>query len=135
MGNNLGKLVKNKRLEAGLSLRQLAKLVGVSHTEIARIESGERECPSLKILTSLADVLRVPGVQILEIAGYGKILKKYDRGDANGVYVQQNRYYDEGFNEGYLGAIRDMLTIKGPKAFCIWFFEKDNSKGKDNGSN
>ena len=43
---NVGKLITDAREKKGISKNQLAELCGVSHTEIARIESGEREVPN-----------------------------------------------------------------------------------------
>ena len=47
---NVGKLITDAREKKGISKNQLAELCGVSHTEIARIESGEREVPNPKTL-------------------------------------------------------------------------------------
>ena len=42
----LGVYVREKRQEKKLSIRKLAELAGISHTEIKRIEDGTRKQPS-----------------------------------------------------------------------------------------
>lgn len=47
MKNNymiLAEIIKNRRIALGYSLRNLANEVGISHTELVRIENGNRQC-------------------------------------------------------------------------------------------
>jgi len=37
-----GKTIRRARIEAELSVRSLANLIGISHTHLTRIENGER---------------------------------------------------------------------------------------------
>ena len=67
----LGEFIKNRRNELKMSRNALGMKVGISHTEVHRIETGERKQPSLKVLCALADALGVPQEDILKIAGYG----------------------------------------------------------------
>ena len=46
MKNNymiLAEIIKNRRIALGYSLRNLANEVGISHTELVRIENGNRQ--------------------------------------------------------------------------------------------
>ena len=47
MKTKVGELVQKGREEQNLSMRQLAELAKVSHSDISRIESGEREVGQL----------------------------------------------------------------------------------------
>ena len=73
----IGKYLRDRRNTKGLSMRELAELTGVSHTEIYRIESGQREYPSIRILMSLGKALEIPDEELLRLAGY----KSEDDGD------------------------------------------------------
>lgn len=50
---NVGALIKNYRLKAGLSQRQLAAKVGVTFPHISKIEAG-RETASVELLERIA---------------------------------------------------------------------------------
>jgi len=73
----IGKYLRDRRNAKGLSMRELAEKSGVSHTEIFRIESGQRDFPSMRVLVSLGKALEVPDDEILRMAGY----KSEDEGD------------------------------------------------------
>ena len=46
----LGELLKKKRNELGYSLREVAYEMGMSHTELSNIESGDRKAINLNVL-------------------------------------------------------------------------------------
>ena len=66
----LGEFMKNRRNELDMSRNQLANKAGISHTEVHRIETGERKQPSLKVLCAIADALNMPQEELLKVAGY-----------------------------------------------------------------
>jgi len=72
--NKIGKLIKEKREKRKLSQRKLAELANVSHTEISRIESGERKRPAPYILRRIAPHLGVEYEKLLEAAGYEELM-------------------------------------------------------------
>ncbi len=72
----LGEYVRERRLAKEWSKRALAEKSGISHSEIHRIENGERTNPSVPVLNALAEALGVPKDDIWRIAGY-----KADDGD------------------------------------------------------
>jgi len=74
--NSFGDLIKDRRLSKGWSKRALAEKAGISHSEVHRIEIGERVNPSLPVLNALAEALGVPKDDLLRLAGY-----KSDEGD------------------------------------------------------
>lgn len=68
--NELGIFIKNKRTEKRLSIRRLAELANISHTEVKRIEDGLRKQTSPQVLRSIASALCVPYEDLLAAAGY-----------------------------------------------------------------
>lgn len=66
----LGNFVKERREAKGWSKRRLATEADISHTEVHRIESGERQSPSVPVLSALGEALGVPKEEMLRVAGY-----------------------------------------------------------------
>lgn len=67
--NRLGDFIREKRNELGLSRSALAASAGISHTELRRIETGERKEPSGSNLRAIATALGISTQEIFEIAG------------------------------------------------------------------
>jgi transcriptional regulator with XRE-family HTH domain len=65
---NLGDYLKEQRVAARLSLRQLAELAGVSNPYLSQIERGLRR-PSAEVLQQIAKALRISGEQLYIRAG------------------------------------------------------------------
>ena len=68
--SKVGETIRERRLAKGMSKRQLAELAGISHSEVHRIENGERQNPSVPMLIALANALGIPQDDILVLAGY-----------------------------------------------------------------
>lgn len=66
----VGDFIKERRIAKEWSKRALAEKAGISHSEVHRIENGERANPSAALLNSIADALGVPKDEMLRIAGY-----------------------------------------------------------------
>ena len=66
--DSLGDYLKEQRLGARLSLRQLADQVGVSNPYLSQIERGLRK-PSAEVLNQLARALRISAEQLYVRAG------------------------------------------------------------------
>ncbi|MFC6152890.1 helix-turn-helix domain-containing protein [Nocardioides yefusunii] len=64
----VGEYLKEQRLAAKLSLRQLAELAGVSNPYLSQIERGLRK-PSAEVLQQLAKALRISAEQLYVQAG------------------------------------------------------------------
>lgn len=73
----LGELLKKKRNELGYSLREVAYEMGMSHTELSNIESGERKSINLNILYNLCDYLELDLKELLDNAEYFNKNKEY----------------------------------------------------------
>lgn len=68
--NNLAIFIKERREKLNISKRKLSELSNVSHTEIQRLENGQRKNPSPPLLKSIANALNVRYEDIMEAAGY-----------------------------------------------------------------
>ena len=61
----IGEYISSERQKQGISIRGLSKLTGVSHSEINKIESGERTTPSPYHLKAIADALGINQIECL----------------------------------------------------------------------
>ena len=68
--NEIGKALRERRLEKGLTMREVAAKAGISHTEVFRIESGERIRSSTPILLAIGEALGLSNDAVLRMAGY-----------------------------------------------------------------
>ena len=66
---NLGRILKQRRLMIPLTLRELAKISGISSSHLGRIERGERY-PSASVLRKLAKPLSFEEGELFSLAGY-----------------------------------------------------------------
>ena len=71
MKTKVGELVQKGREERNLSMRQLAELAKVSHSDISRIESGEREVPNPKVLRKISKYIGVNYNDLMYASGLG----------------------------------------------------------------
>ena len=67
--NSVGRVIKQRRLMAELTLSQLSARSGVSTSHLGRIESGDR-FPSASVLRKLAKPLGVSEVELFSFVGY-----------------------------------------------------------------
>lgn len=65
---SLGEYLKDQRVTAQMSLRQLADLTGVSNPYLSQIERGLRR-PSAEVLQQIAKALRISAEQLYVQAG------------------------------------------------------------------
>lgn len=88
---NLAAFLLHHRTIRKLSARKLGELSGISHTEIHRIENGERLHPSPAVLKALAGALEVPFEDFMAAAGYLEKSLPESFLDANGLDEQELR--------------------------------------------
>lgn len=55
----LGATLQYLREQRGLSLRELARLAGIDHAYIYRLENGDKESPSTEVLAKLTRALKL----------------------------------------------------------------------------
>lgn len=68
---SVGTMIAKAREKKGLSKRELSRIAGISDTELARIESGEREIPNPKTLRKISQCLDVNYNDLMYAAGLG----------------------------------------------------------------
>ena len=68
--SEIGEYLFKIRQEQQISIRYLAKLTGISHSEINKIENGERTTPSPLNLKAIATVLGINQIECFKKAGY-----------------------------------------------------------------
>lgn len=74
--NQLGKFIRQKRKELGLSLREFAEMCEISHSYLDNLEkgwdarSGKPISPTIETLQKLASGLKISLIEILRIGGF-----------------------------------------------------------------
>ncbi|MEL1135677.1 helix-turn-helix transcriptional regulator [Desulfitobacterium sp. THU1] len=66
----LGDYLSVHRTAQKISIRKLATLANLSHTEIYRLENGERKHPSPSVLKAIALALHLNYYELMRVAGY-----------------------------------------------------------------
>ena len=67
---DLGNYIKEKRIQAGLSYKELSIMTGISDTSLQRMETGKTGMPRWENLCSIAKALRFHPFEIMQTAGY-----------------------------------------------------------------
>ena len=80
--NNLfGAFLRDKRNQKGLTLRELAQKIGVSHSYLSNVEKGKKLPPNNKVLLEIANVLTLDTESrrlLFDIAAETKELNRND---------------------------------------------------------
>ena len=66
----LGKILRERRIELGLSKNKLAQYVGISQPEVTRIENGIRTIPNIVTLIYFCEVLDLDFIELLKVTGF-----------------------------------------------------------------
>lgn len=66
----LGYILREKRVEKGLSKNKLAQLVGISQPEVTRIENGIRTVPNIITLINMCEILDIDFINLLKVTGF-----------------------------------------------------------------
>ncbi|MEU4194852.1 helix-turn-helix transcriptional regulator [Kribbella sp. NPDC026611] len=66
----LPQIIKNRRVELGLSASELARRAGVQKSTISRLEAGERQTPKADILMAIARVLGLSNTDLFVAADW-----------------------------------------------------------------
>ena len=103
---SLGDYLKEQRVTARLSLRQLAEQAGVSNPYLSQIERGLRK-PSAEVLQQIARALRISAEQLYIRAG---ILSLEDLGDATERSVELAVLADPGLSERQKQSLLDVYA-------------------------
>lgn len=66
----LREILKERRIEKGLSKNKLAQYVGISQPEVTRIENGIRTIPNIVTLIYFCEVLDLDFIELLKVTGF-----------------------------------------------------------------
>jgi len=108
--NNLGRFIAEHRMARNLSLRKLAEIANLSHTEICRIENGTRKHPSPLVLKSIAAALGANFTEIMEAAGYI---------NGSSPYSPEPTLNTDGLTEQEVEEVRDFINFLRNKRIKI----------------
>lgn len=64
---SLGELIKKFRKSKKMSVYDVAKFVGISHSYLTQIENGKRKNPDIEILSKISVFLNLPVEEIINI--------------------------------------------------------------------
>lgn len=88
----IGGYIKEKRIEKGMSQRELAAAAGLSNAEISRIESGLRKQPSPDVLKSISAALNIFCENLYAVAGYIDRQSDLDTPVQSTPVINENNY-------------------------------------------
>lgn len=71
MKQSLAELISSARKDKNISMRELARLSGITNSEISKIESGKRSTPKLKTLKAICRYLDICYEECLYILNLG----------------------------------------------------------------
>jgi transcriptional regulator with XRE-family HTH domain len=105
--NNLGKILKHRRVTVPLTLQELGAMSGVSTTHLGRIERGER-FPSARTLQRIAKPLGFEEEELFTLAGY---LSPHVLSVAEGY-----QHYRDGALDPYVAAVLSQEPVETQRA-------------------
>ncbi|WBL15233.1 helix-turn-helix domain-containing protein [Sutcliffiella sp. NC1] len=105
---SFGEILKEKRMERGLSLRQLSEISNIEASYINRLEKGDRENPGFSTVCALAKALNVSGDEILNSFGYEQ-LGSNQKSEVTEVDSLIQGYITEVDAKGYIPRIISLL--------------------------
>jgi transcriptional regulator with XRE-family HTH domain len=68
----LGRFIREQRLLARMSVREMARMANISNAYLSQVERGMHE-PSIRVLKALAGVLEIPVENLLRFGGGGHL--------------------------------------------------------------
>lgn len=71
LNDTLGRVIKKKRLQLGMTLRELAAKAGVHHATIDRIETDQFKVVDPSTLVKIAEALHLDQLYLLSLNGAG----------------------------------------------------------------
>ncbi len=101
---NLGEMIRNARLSAGMSARELARAVGLSHSYVSQVEMGGITAPSPGVLKRMSVELDSLDYRYLLVAA-GYISRADELGDS--VEEASNKQHDNRFKNNKLEDAHD----------------------------
>jgi transcriptional regulator with XRE-family HTH domain len=101
MNNTLGEFIKSIREERNISVRALAKVIGISHNYLNNIEKGYDPRTKKEI---------IPSIETLEVISKGLGLQLSDLLHLTGYIKDGTKSVDEAFDENIKNEIRELAA-------------------------
>lgn len=101
---DLGEFIADHRIAKKLSSRKLAEIANISHTEIHRLENGERKKPSPPVLKAIANALGVSFEEIMQAAGYMEDKLPLP-------VIKASIFYTEDLNDQEISEVRNFIEF------------------------
>lgn len=111
---NFGQYIKNKRLEKGMSLRDLAGKIGISPSYMSDIEKGRRSAPNKEKIDKIAEILFYSEEDIEMLYDLAGLSKNYISTDLSSYVMESKdvRYFlRTSKNRGDDGLLEDINYI------------------------
>ncbi|MCY7485421.1 helix-turn-helix domain-containing protein [Paenibacillus alvei] len=106
--SDFGQFIKKARESKSMSVTSVAEQVGINHSHLSRVESGDRNPPKMPTLVKLAKVLNVPIATMLEKAGVVEDVGLEEANRLASYYVS-----DEEINNSILKSIKQFTDDEG----------------------
>ena len=122
----LGRLIKNKREELGISQRALAREANMDCAEVSRIESGKRQKPNILYLKGISETLNISLIELMKLAGYSDVEINWGTDFSNKRSTTDYQKQIESYEKFYFDVLEDIeerrkvdFAVKGGVADLI----------------
>lgn len=116
-----GEYVKKLRTERGLSQRELSEKSGVSTAALSRIESGERQNTSLRVIKAIAPFLGISYEELMVQAGYIESVIENDQSEDSrilfDIYRRAKHIYEK--DEELIGIFEQVVDKFPPEDIML----------------
>lgn len=106
--SDFGQYIRKLRESKNMSVTSVAEQVGINHSHLSRVESGDRNPPKIPTLVKLAKVLGVPISTMLEKAGVVEDVGIEEANRLAGYYSS-----DEEINNSILSLVKQFTDDEG----------------------
>ena len=104
----LGRLIKNKREELGISQRALAREANMDCAEVSRIESGKRQKPNILYLKGISETLNISLIELMKLAGYSDVEINWSTDFSNKRSTADYQKQIESYEKFYFDVLEDI---------------------------
>lgn len=109
--NKIGNNIKAARKSKGLTQKDLAKLLGCSHTTVSKYEQGEIENMPRPRMNLLADILEISPVVLFDLVDKTKQPVENELSEKKKLFIQKIA----GMSDEQLDRLEQILDLIAPK--------------------
>jgi transcriptional regulator with XRE-family HTH domain len=104
----LGAFIREQRMRANLSLRQLAELTSLSNPYLSQVERGLHQ-PSVRVLKAISDALNLSAETLLAQAGLIDAMAEGAKGPETEEAIRRDSRLSEEQKKALIAVYRSML--------------------------